>query len=78
MRYGQALSEEGFGGRTKEKIRNSIKGHSMPPLNNNLPKPILIKYQQIHLVSRLKMQTLNRVGKRRGTVRVQKWAREVS
>lgn len=31
VRYGQALSEQGFGGKTNEKTGYSIKGISMPP-----------------------------------------------
>lgn len=34
VRYGQAVSEQGFGGKTNEKTRQSIKGHSMPPRDN--------------------------------------------
>lgn len=75
--YGQAVSEQGFGGKTNEKTRQSIKGHSMPP-RDNFPRPILTNYEQMHLVSRPKMETPYRAGKCRGTVRVQEWAREVS
>lgn len=42
MRYEQAVSEQGFGGKTNEKTGHSIKGDSMPP-RDNIVKPILTK-----------------------------------